>query len=471
MKYDFDIITIGLGPAGMAVSIMGTEMGLRVCAIEKNKVGGECMNVGCIPSKALLRIAKHRSSFDKLEQMELQSADKPDVKKPFEKIQEHLKFISEQKTMRMFDKVHMVYQQGPASFVDPHTVEVSGKRYSAKRIFICVGTRPQVPTFEGIEDVDYLTNETIFSLDAIPESLIICGGGAIACEMAQAFSRLGSKVTMVFRGPRLMWREDSEAIDILEESLGEDGIILEREQKPAKFESVNGGVMLQTQKGERIEAEKVLVAAGRKHDYDELKLQNANIHVTDKGTIAVNRYLQTNQKHIYAAGDCNGQALFSHAAMHQGMIALMNSMMPFPFKQNFKKFAVPWTVFTDPQFSHVGLRQSVLDERKIKYEVVQVNYKDYGAAIAESVDVGFIKAFVSPTGKIYGAYIIGEGSGEMINEWALAVQKKLRIHNIMLLQHSFPTMGFLTKRTAETWMMGKMQSQWLKRLCRLMFRF
>jgi pyruvate/2-oxoglutarate dehydrogenase complex dihydrolipoamide dehydrogenase (E3) component len=470
MKYDFDLITIGLGPAGMAVSIMASEMGLKVCAMEKHKIGGECMNVGCIPSKALLRIAKQRSAFDRLEKMELEAAPKPTVKKPFQRIQQHLKFISEQKTMKMFDKVHMVYQQGPASFVDPHTVEVAGGKYSAKRLFICVGTRPEVPGFKGIESVDYLTNETIFSLDTVPQSLIVVGSGAIACEMAQAFARLGAKVTILFRGPRLMWREDRDATDVIEATFEREGITLVRGQNPAGFESHNGRVIVRTDKGDKIEAEKVLVAAGRKYDYGELRLENAHVKLTDKGAIRVNKYLQTSQSHIYAAGDCNGEALFSHAAMHQGMIALVNCMVPLPFKQDFRKFPVPWTMFTEPQFSHVGLRQSALDERAVKYEVIRADYKDYGAAIAESVDVGFVKAFVSPSGKIYGVYIIGEGSGEMINEWALAMQKKLRIHNIMMLQHSLPTMGFLTKRAAEAWMMKRMKSEWLKRLCRFVFR-
>jgi len=155
MRFDYDLITIGLGPAGMAVSIMGSEMGLKVCAIEKHKVGGECMNVGCIPSKALLRMAKVRSHFDKLSNMELADVPKPRVLKPFARIQEHLQFISEKKTMSMFDKVHMVYQQGPASFVDPHTVEVAGQKYTARRIFICAGTRPEVPQFPGLSDIDY----------------------------------------------------------------------------------------------------------------------------------------------------------------------------------------------------------------------------------------------------------------------------------------------------------------------------
>jgi pyruvate/2-oxoglutarate dehydrogenase complex dihydrolipoamide dehydrogenase (E3) component len=470
MKYDFDIITVGLGPAGMAVSAMASEMGLKVCAIEKHKVGGECMNVGCIPSKALLQIAKHRSGFDKLEKMELASSPKPAVKRPFERIGEHLKFINEQKTMKIFRKVHMVYQEGPAQFVDSHTVEAGGKRYSAKRIFICVGTRPQVPGFEGIEEVDYLTNETLFSLEGVPESLVVIGSGAIACEMSQAFSRLGSKVTIIFRGPRLMWREDRDATDILEEVFEREGIRLLREHKPEKFESQDGRVIIHTDKGERVEAAKVLLAAGRKYDYEELKLENAGVQVGDKGAITVNKYLQTSASDIYAAGDCNGYALLSHAAMHQGMLALMNSMLPWPFKRDFRKFAVPWTVFTEPQFSHVGLGESELEKRGIKYEVVRVDYKDYGAAIAECVDVGFVKAFVSKSGKIYGVYIIGEGSGEMINEWALAIQKGMRIYNVLLLQHSFPTMGFLTKRASEMWMMKRMQSRWLSGFLRFMYR-
>jgi len=287
--------------------------------------------------------------------------------------------------------------------------------------------------------------------------------------MAQAFSRLGSRVTIIIRGPRLMWREDQDSTDILEATFEKEGITILREQKPVKFENIDNRVILHTDKGEKVEAMRVLVAAGRQLDFAELKLENAGVKLSEKGTIRVSKTLQTSRRHIFAAGDCNGYAQLSHAAMHQGMIALMNSMMPWSMKQDFQKFAVPWTVFTDPQFSHVGMTESQLKEKGIPYEVIRTNYADYGAAIAESVDVGFIKAFVSKAGRIYGAYIIGESSGEMINEWALAVQKKLRIHNIMMLQHSFPTMGFLTKRAAETWMMNRMKSKFLQTLCRFMF--
>jgi pyruvate/2-oxoglutarate dehydrogenase complex dihydrolipoamide dehydrogenase (E3) component len=472
VKYEYDILCIGLGPAGMAVSIMGAEMGLKVCAVEMHKIGGECMNVGCIPSKSLLRMAKTRSTFDKLDRMGLARLPKPEVIDPFPRIDKHLEFIREQKTMKMFDKVHLIYQEGPASFRDPHTVEVGGKGYGARRIFICAGTRPSVPSFPGLDEVGYLTNENMFALDNIPERMIIVGGGAIACEMAQAFSRLGSKVTFVIRGPRLMWRESRNATDILEATFEKEGITILREQSPAGFEKAsegNGEVTMRTDKGETVSADRVLVAAGRKMAFDKMNLKGAGIAYTDQG-IVVDKFLRTSRPNIYACGDCNGHAQFSHAAMHQGMIALMNSMMPRPFKKDFRRFPVPWTVFTDPQFSRVGSSEQELEEKGIKHEVIKVNYNDYGAAIAESVDVGHVEVRATAMGRILGVDIIGEGSGEMINEWALAMQNNLRLHKIMMTQHSFPTMGFLSKRASETWMMNRMKSDFVKRLCRLMFR-
>ncbi len=469
MKYDYDIITIGLGPAGMAVSIMGAEMGLKVCAVEKRSIGGECMNVGCIPSKALLRMAKARQAFDKLKTMALSDSPKPRATEPFKLIQERLKYISEKKTMKMFDKVELIYQQGSAEFVDQHTVKVGGKECSAKRIFICTGTEPTVPYFPGLEKVGYLTNETLFTQERVPESMIVIGGGAIACEMAQAFNRMGSKVTMIIRGPRLMWREDQDVTALLEQTFESEGITILREQSPLQFEKDGNRIVMSTDKDKKITAEKVLVATGRKMDYSAMALAKAGVQTTDRGAIKVNKYLQTTRKHIYACGDCNGYRLFSHAAMHQGMIALMNCMMPWPMKMDFRKYVVPWTVFTEPQASQVGAGESSLQKAGRKYEVVRVDYGDYGAAVAESVDTGFIKAFISPAGRIYGVYIIGDGSGEMINEWALAVQKKIRITDIMMLQHSFPTMGFLTKRASETWMMGKMKSPFVKKMCKIMF--
>jgi pyruvate/2-oxoglutarate dehydrogenase complex dihydrolipoamide dehydrogenase (E3) component len=469
MKYDYDILVIGLGPAGMAIALMGSAMGLKVCAVEKHAVGGECMNVGCIPSKALLRMGKARAAFDKLTAMQLESVPKPKPLNPFGKIEESLKYISEKKTMAMFTKVEMIYQQGAASFVDPHTIEAAGRTITAKRIFLCVGTRPEIPDFPGINDIEPLTNENMFQLEKIPERLVVLGSGAIACEMAQAFSRLGSTVDMLFRGPGLMWREDDESMKILEEQFAKEGIRLHRDCSPTRFTKTENGILIETNRDKRIETDRVLCALGRRFDFESLKLDRAGIAFTNKGMI-VDKYLRTTNKNVYACGDCNGLHHFSHAAMHQGMLALMNCMIPSPMKFRYDKYVVPWTVFTEPQISRVGMTGKRLGESKIKHRTITAKYEDYGAAIAESVAVGHVKAHVSPLlGKILGVTVVGEGSGEMINEWAMAMQNRLGMYQIMMQQHSFPTMGFLTKRVAETWMMENMNSGWLQWFCRKMF--
>ncbi len=191
--------------------------------------------------------------------------------------------------------------------------------------------------------------------------------------------------------------------------------------------------------------------------FAKLKLENASVDY-DKGGIKINKCLRTSQRHIYAPGDCNGSFLFTHAAMHQGMIALMNAMMPWLFKLDYKKYVVPWTVFTEPQVAHVGMLERDLKAKGISYEVIEEKYEDYGAAIAEGIAIGSVRAYASKTGRIYGVRIIGEGAGEMINEWGLAIQNKLRMHKIMFLQHSFPTMSFLTKRVSEGWMMNRIKA-------------
>jgi len=467
MKYDYDIICIGLGPAGMAVSVMGSEMGLKICAIEKNKIGGECMNVGCIPSKSLLRMGKTRKIFDKLESMELEAVVKPGIKKPFNRIQDYLTYINEKKTVGMFKKVDLRLQEGDASFVDPHTVTVGGKTITAKKIFIATGTEPSVPPIPGIETLDILTNTNVFNLTEMPKSMIIIGGGAIGCEMAQAFTRLGTKCTIVQMDPFLIPVGDPEAGALLEEVFKKEGIDVYNSKKISQVGKDGDKVFLSTGDGIKVTAERLFVGAGRRIALESLQLDNAGVKYGKRG-IEVNKYLRTNQSNIYAVGDCNGKFLLTHAAMHQGMIALMNSMMP--LKQNFEKFVVPWTVFTEPQVSCAGMREKELKEKGIKYEAIVAKYEDYGAAVAEDIGTGFVKVFASKTGKIYGVSIVGEGSGEMINEWALAIQKKMRLHDIMFLQHSFPSMGFLTKRTSEMWMMNRMKSEKLKDMCRFMFK-
>jgi len=452
----------------MAVSIMASHMGLKVLGIEKRSLGGECMSVGCIPSKALLRMAHARHAFERLEALALEGGSTPKLGKPFQRIAEHIQYINDKKTTAMFAKVDLKLREGAASFVDPHTVEVGGMRYTAKRIFICTGTQPCVPPIPGIEEVDYLTNENLFALEEIPESMVIIGGGAIGSEMAQAFNRLGCKTTIVHMDSHLLPHGDLEAGELLEKVFAQEGIEVFNGRTISQISRENGNIVVETDQGERLVGQKLLVAAGRSHDFGQLKLENAGVKHSRSG-IKVDKTLRASQRHIYAPGDCNGSFLFTHAAMHQGMIALMNAMMPWPIRLDYRKYVVPWTVFTEPQVAHVGMLERDLKAKGISYEVIEEKYEDYGAAIAEGIAIGSVRAYASKTGRIYGVRIIGEGAGEMIGEWGLAIQNRLRVHKIMFLQHSFPTMSFLTKRVSEGWMMNRMESRLLKRLIRMMF--
>ncbi len=468
MKYDFDLICIGLGPAGMAVSAMGAEMGLKVCAIEKNKIGGECMNVGCIPSKSLLKIAEYRHSFIKLKEMSLEEGSLPGVKSPFGKINEYLKYINEKKTIKMFDKVKLIIGKGEASFVDSHTVNVGDRSITARRIFIAAGTEPMIPPIKGISDVNVLTNQNIFNLDKFPESMTIIGGGAIGCEMAQAFSRLGTKCTIIQMDDFLIPTGEKETGNLLEGVFKKEGIGVYNSKKITEIKKEDDKITLLTKDGVSITSEKLLVAAGKRFAFDALKLENAGVKYGNGG-IEVDAKYRTSVKHIYAVGDCNGEMMFTHAAMHQGMFAIMNAVSPWRMFK-YRKYVIPWTVFTEPQVSMVGMCDMELKERGIKYQIYTAKYEDYGAAIAENVGVGYVKVFANRWGKVFGTIIFGDGSGEMINEWALIIQKKIRLYSVLFLAHSFPTMGFLTKRIAEQWMMAKMKSSLIKNICRFCYR-
>jgi len=470
MSKKYDMIVIGLGPAGMALAVMGSSMGLNVLGIEKDKLGGECLNSGCIPSKSLLKIASVRRTIAELNKYALGEIDLPLPQKPFEKVQDQLKYINEKKTVGMFDKVDLLLNKGPATFVDGRTIQVAGEHYTAKQIYIATGTKPFIPPIPGLDQVPLLTNENLFELAEMPESLFIIGGGAIGCEMAQAFARLGTRVVLAHMDEQLLPMADNDAAQLLEQELSKCGVEIHNATSINQIEQKNGTILLSTSAGE-FSCEKLLVAAGRKPSTSGLELDNAGIKYSKKG-IDVDDYGRTNVPGIWAVGDCNGKALLSHAAMHQGMLSLMSSIMPFMrrFKFKYDQYLVPWSVFTEPEVAQVGKTEKELQQAGIKYETVRAEYADYGRTITDGKTVGFVKVLVSPFGKIYGATIIGESAGEIIHEYILAMHKKIRLHDIMLMQHSFPTVALLNKRVAEIWMIKKMNNPRLQKIVTFMFR-
>lgn len=458
----YDLIVIGMGPAGMAVSAMGSAMGLHVLAIEAHKIGGECLNVGCIPSKALLKAGEAKKIAENILKYGIALQGETAVQDPLEVVREKIRQIGGAKTMKAFEKVEIILQKGFAEFVDTHTLRVDGQDYQAKKIFIATGTRPFIPAIPGLDQVPQLTNMNLFEQKSIPDRLSIIGGGAIGVEMAQAFHRLGSKVSLFHMDSHLLPAGDEEAGKVLEERFIQEGIEVYNQAQISRVEQVDGKIITHTGQGV-FTADKILVATGRVPVTDTLKLENAGIKYTRKG-ILVDQQMRTNKKHIFAIGDCNGLSLLSHAAMHQGMLALMNALNPLPFAR-FKRdnYLVPWTVFTKPEMAQAGITEKQAREKGIKHQVIKDYYADYGRNIADGNTTGFVKVIVSPRGKVLGATIVGEAGSEMIHEWILAIQKKINLFDILMMQHSFPTISLMNKRIAEKWMMQKMEHPWIQR--------
>ncbi|RCW51521.1 MULTISPECIES: NAD(P)/FAD-dependent oxidoreductase [unclassified Halanaerobium] len=461
----YDLIVIGMGPAGMAVTAMASNMDLNVLAIEKHKVGGECLNYGCVPSKALLKAGEVNEITENLRQFGIQFNGDTEIENPLEIVREKVGEISGNKTMKAFERADLIIDKGEAKFVDKKIVEVDGERYTADKIFIATGTEPLVPPIPGLKDVSLLTNLNIFAQEDIPKKLTIIGGGAIGSEMAQAFSRLGSEVNMFQIDDHLVPIGDEEAGRVLEEKFKKEGIGVYNSTGINKVEEKDRKIIIHTEAGV-FESNEILVATGRKIVLDSLNLENAGIEY-GKGGIKVNRRLETNVKGIYAVGDCNGKALLSHAAMHQGMIALMNAINPTPIKQfNYDDFLVPWSVFTKPEIAQVGVTEKEAEEKGLDYQIVKENYSDYGRTIADGKPEGFVKVITNSKGKVFGATIVGEAASELIHEWILAIQHDIGLFDIMMTQHSFPTISLMNKRVAEKWMMGKTNSGFISKLAK-----
>jgi pyruvate/2-oxoglutarate dehydrogenase complex dihydrolipoamide dehydrogenase (E3) component len=299
--------------------------------------------------------------------------------------------------------------------------------------------------------------------------MVIIGGGAIGTEMAQAFSRLGSRITVVHMDPHLVPIGDTEAGHLLQERFEKEGITVRNGARIEKISYENGTVSVHAG-GEVFSAQRLLMAAGRMPVLKPLNLEKAGVAYTKKG-ITVDDFMRTNVKNIYAAGDCNGQALLSHAAMHQGMLALMHSLSPLKlgmFRRS--RYVVPWAVFTQPEVAQVGLTEKQAREKGGFFEVVKKEFLSYGRTVADGHPEGFVKVILGKRGRILGATVVGENASELIQEWTLAMQYKKNIFSILMTQHAFPSISMINKMVAEQWMMGKMQSSFLRKLIRFFAR-
>ncbi|NOQ88627.1 MAG: NAD(P)-binding protein [Gammaproteobacteria bacterium] len=467
-----DLVVIGGGAGGLVVASVAAQLGLEVTLINKEEaMGGDCLHYGCVPSKALLKSASvartireaNRWGLNSIEpEIDMQAVNQA-IKKAIDTIQVH-------DSRERFEALGCEVLTGEARFTAPAQVEVGGRKIDAKRFVIATGSYAWIPPIKGLQQVSFLTNEDMFSLPALPKSMIILGGGPIGVEMAQAYARLGTKVTVVELAPRLLFRMDAQTSDILADVLTDEGVSIvlnnevvevaeldDSEQRSIKQVTLKDGSTLQ--------AETLLVAIGRRPVVDSLNLEQAKVDFDVRG-IKVNQKMQTSNKKIYACGDVTGEMPLTHVAELQAGVVIANLIFKMPKKISYD--VIPVVVYTDPEVAQVGM--SVEQCNKLKAgEIHQFEISQLDRAVTDNNKTGLAK-ILTDKGRIVGAHIIAPHAGEMIHELALAVQEKMKVSKITSLVHAYPSYSQLNKRLAGQYYKDRLFSPFTRKMVGLLNR-
>jgi pyruvate/2-oxoglutarate dehydrogenase complex dihydrolipoamide dehydrogenase (E3) component len=456
---------------------MAASFGMKTLMVEADRLGGDCTWHGCIPSKALLHIAsdwnRGRLSTRFAHTKSVHDLDFSKVIGEVHRIREHV--YDEADRPDIYTSLGVEVAFGRATFVDPHTITITSSdtaRTVTSRFFvIATGSKAAIPPVGGLETVPYLTNESLFELSVLPDRLVILGGGPIGCEMAQAFTRLGSKVTVVDQANRILLRDDPKGADILLEALKAEGTKFYLRSSIDHVKLVDGAIecSLRTSDGSIVlQASHFLVATGRLPNTASLALEKAGVMLTN-GAVLVDERCRSNVKHIYAAGDVAGRQAFTHMAEHMAKTAITNIALKIP--KRMESNLIPWVTFTDPELGSVGASESELRERGIKFEIYEFPYGKVDRALAEGGLPGIIRVFArSRDGKIYGASVVGKGAGEMLGELALAVRNGVSLRKIADTIHAYPTYGLGVRRAADQWYVRK-QSVGLVKMLKFFFGY
>ncbi len=453
-----DICVIGAGAAGLSVAAGAAQMGAKVVLIERKIhggiMGGDCLHTGCVPSKALLAAAKHAYGLKDGEKFGVAPVQ-PQI--DFGKVHAHVHdvigAIAPVDSVERFEQLGVRVIEGNAVFTSPRTLEVVGTSITSKFFVIATGSSPATPPIPGLDQVPFLTNETVFEIAQLPRHLVIIGGGPIGVEMAQAHGRLGAEVTLI-EGARLLGRDDPEPVDLVRQSLARDGVnTIEgaKVKEVAPYDSGDSGDILVTfEQGHAtrtISGSHLLVAAGRAPTVEGLGLDAAGVAHSAKG-VEVDARLRTSNKHIFAIGDVAGGPQFTHVAGYHAGIAIRNMLYRLPAKADHT--LVPHVTYTDPELAQIGLTQSEAEEAlgRGKIKVLRWAYAENDRAQAERKTQGFIKVIVKPNGKILGVTIAGAEAGELIQTWGLAMSAGLKVSAIAAMMAPYPTLGEVSKRAA-----------------------
>jgi len=464
IRFDRNLVVIGAGAGGLVAALIGAAVKSKVTLVESHKMGGDCLNFGCVPSKALIRTAKLRHQIAHAEHYGLSTATSSlSFRQVMERIHKIIADIAPHDSVERFTGLGVDVQLGHATIVNPWTVEIKGhdgatQRLTTRNIVIAAGARPFVPPLPGLDSVDYVTSDTLWDvfaqMDEMPRRMVVLGGGPIGCELSHAFARLGAEVSQIEMAPRIMMREDEEVSAIARQALQADGVQVLVSHKALRCEKSADdakSIIVEHQGQEiRLEFDALIVAVGRAARLTGYGLEELGIP-TQK-TVETNEYLQTIYPNIYAAGDVAGPYQFTHVAAHQAWYAAVNALFG-----DFKKFkadysVIPWATFIDPEVARVGLNEQDAKEQGIAYEVVKYGIGDLDRAIADSEARGFVKVLTVPgKDRILGVTIVGSHAAELLAEYVLAMKHGLGMNKILGTIHTYPTWSEANKYAAGEW--------------------
>ena len=455
-SFDRDVVVIGAGSGGLVAALIVATVKGKVTLIEKHKMGGDCLNTGCVPSKSLIRSAKLVHDMHRGEALGVPSQKLEfDFASVMERVQRIIKTIEPHDSVERYESLGVDCEIGVGKILSPYQVEVNGKIITTKNIIVATGAGPMIPPIKGIDQVEYLTSDNLWNLTVQPENLVVLGGGPIGTELSQAFTRLGTKVTQVEAFDRILGREDPEISKMMMDKLTGEGVQLRVNTKATAVE-VEGDhqylVVDSNGQQERIPFDRLLVAVGRKANVTGFGLEKLGVEITPKGTVAVDDYLRTNFPNIYAIGDVAGPYQFTHTASHMAWFAAVNALFG-----SFKKFAVdysvvPWTTFTSPEVARVGMNETEATEKGIEFEVTTYDVSGLDRALAEEEAFGLVK-IITPRGKdkILGVTIVADHGGDLLAEYVLAMKHGLGLGKILGTIHTYPTMAEMNKFAASEW--------------------
>ena len=472
-NFDFDIGILGGGSGGLTVAAGAAQLGARTLLIDReSKLGGDCLHYGCVPSKTLIMTSRVRHLMKRAGQFGLREPDLPpvDFRDVAKRIQHVIGIIQKHDSEERFCKLGAKVEFGESTFIDEHSLRLNGKTYSAKNWVIATGSSPSVPPIKGLDKTPYITNRQIFSLEKLPKSMIIFGGGPIGTEMAQSFARLGTKVTVIQRPDQILNKEDKDMADLVMNVLSREGVTFYLKASIESTRDLGGEreVVIKTAEGAAVtvKAETILVAIGRDANVEGLGLKEIGVDF-DKGGIKVNSRMMTTHKHIYAIGDVNGKYLFTHAAGYEGSIVVSNAIFHLPRKADFTN--LPWCTYTDPELANIGMNEAMAKAAGIEYSVWTEEFRANDRSLAEGEEVGRIKMLLDEKEKPIGVQILGPHAGELISEWVAVMNGNVKLSTLASSVHPYPTLGEINKKVVGSFFAGKIFSEKVKKALKFFF--